>query len=246
MKVLAIDIETTPNLAHVWGLWQQNVGLPQLLESTEMMCFAAKWLGDPKVRFHSTFHDGKEPMVRAAHTLLDEADAVLHFNGKSFDVPHLNREFVEAGIRPPSPYKQIDLMLAAKKAFRFPSNKLQYISTQLGLEGKVQHAGHALWIACMNGDPKAWAQMRKYNRQDVVLLEQLHEKLLPWVDNYPNVALHHDDRGACTRCGSHSVQRRGTVKTAVSTYPRFQCQDCGGWFRGTARETGATSVAVAA
>ena len=43
MKTLTLDIETAPQVAHVWGLWQQNVGLPQLLESGYVMCFAAKW-----------------------------------------------------------------------------------------------------------------------------------------------------------------------------------------------------------
>lgn len=246
MKILSIDIETTPNLAHVWGLWQQNVGLPQLIESTEMMCFAAKWLNGSKVYFYSTFHDGKDVMLKAAHDLLSEADAVMHFNGKSFDVPHLNREFVEHGMLPPEPFKQIDLLLAARKAFKFPSNKLQYISTALGLEGKVQHSGHSLWIKCMAGDEKAWAQMRKYNKQDVVLLEQLHEKLLPWIKSYPNVALFDDQVNGCPKCGSTHRQRRGTARTAVSAFPQYQCQTCGSWYRGTARESAVNSAEVSA
>ena len=27
MKILFLDLETSPNLAHVWGLWQQNVAI---------------------------------------------------------------------------------------------------------------------------------------------------------------------------------------------------------------------------
>lgn len=245
MKILAIDIETSPNLAHVWGLWQQNVGLPQLLESTEMLCFAAKWIGQSKTMFYSTHWDGKQEMLDAAWTLLDDADAVMHFNGKSFDVPHLNREFVQAGMTPPSPYRQIDLMLAARKTFKFPSNKLQYIAGALNVGSKVQHTGHTLWIKCMAGDDKAWAEMRRYNKQDVLLLEELHTKLLPWIGNYPNAALHNAVKDGCTKCASTNVQRRGTVKTAASEFPQFHCQSCGAWFRGTARVAGASFVEVA-
>jgi len=236
MKVLMLDIETAPNVAHVWGLWQQNVGLNQLLSSTEMMCFAAKWLDSKKVLFHSTHHDGKQQMVEAAHALLNEADVVMGWNSKSFDVKHLNREFLEAGLTPPSPFKQIDLMLAVKKQFRLPSNKLQYVSTLLGLAGKVSHSGHQLWIRCLAGEDKAWAEMKRYNIQDVVLLEELYEVLRPWITNHPSVSLHNGtEEQACPACGSQDLRREGYSYTSVGKFQRFQCSGCGKWSRGGKR-----------
>src|SRR5690348_2588211 len=127
MRTLAIDIETSPNLADVWGLWQQNVGLNQLRESSEMLCFAAQFEDEP-VQFYSSWDDGQVGMAAAAHRLLDEADAVLHYNGRRFDVPHLNREMLAAGFRPPSPFKQIDLLREVKSTFQFPSYKLAYVA----------------------------------------------------------------------------------------------------------------------
>jgi hypothetical protein len=242
--MLGIDLETSPNLAHVWGLWNQNVGLPQLLESTEMLCFAAKWFGEKKIAFHSGFHDSKPAMVRAAHELLDEADVVVHFNGRRFDVPHLNREFILAGLTPPSPYKQIDLLQVVKSTFRFPSNKLAYVSKVLGLDGKVQHSGHELWIKCMAGDPKAWNVMRRYNKQDVQLLEELYRLLLPWIKGHPNAALI-DGEGLCPKCKSTDVQKRGYAATGVSTYQQYRCNGCGSWFRGGKRLEGADLREVA-
>ena len=236
MKTLIIDIETSPNLAHVWSLWNQNVGLAQLRESTRVISFAAKWYGDKKVLFYSDHHDGHEAMIERAHVLLDEADAIVHFNGKSFDMKHLKREFAEAGMLPPSPWRDIDLLLAVKKQFRFPSNKLQYVSTALGLEGKVQHSGHDLWVRCLAGDEKAWAVMRKYNKQDVVLTEKLYDRLLPWIDAHPHRGLFTDgETPVCGNCGSDQLQRRGYAVTLMSTYPRYQCQKCGRWSRGQSR-----------
>ena len=88
MRILAIDIETSPNLAYVWGLWDQNVSLNQLVESGEILCWAAKWLGEDEVFFYSKQTTGrKSKMIRAAWALLDEADVVLHFNVKRFDIP---------------------------------------------------------------------------------------------------------------------------------------------------------------
>jgi DNA polymerase III epsilon subunit-like protein len=107
---------------------------------------------------------------------------------RGFDGKHLAREFLEAGLNPPSPYKDIDLMLAVKRQFRFPSNKLQYVATRLGLGGKVQHSGHELWVRCLAGDDAAWEEMRAYQVQDVDLLIPLLERLKPWIPNYPHMA----------------------------------------------------------
>jgi len=78
-------------------------------------------------------------MIQAAHDLLSEADAVIHYNGNSFDMPWLHTEFLLAGMPPPEPYKNIDLLLAVRKRFRFVSNKLDYVTQAVGLEGKVHH-----------------------------------------------------------------------------------------------------------
>jgi uncharacterized protein YprB with RNaseH-like and TPR domain len=121
-------------------------------------------------------------MVSTAHALLDLADVVMTWNGRKFDIPHLNREFLGLGFSPPSPYQQIDLYQVVKKNFLFPSNKLQYVSQALGLDGKVAHEGHGLWVACMEGDPEAWALMERYNKQDVWMLEEIYGRVQPWID----------------------------------------------------------------
>jgi len=244
MKILAIDIETRPNLAYVWDLWNQNVNLDALVETVSVFSFAAKWLGEPTIEFKSTFHDDKESMIRRAWDLLDQADAVVHYNGIKFDVPHLNREFVTLGLNPPSPYKQIDLLRTAKKQFRFPSNKLAHVSEALGLAGKVKHYGFRLWLDCMAGDPEAWAIMREYNIQDVALLEDLYERLKPWIVNHPSLAAMYAC-DVCPTCGSDSIVRDGFAVLKTARYPRFKCRSCGTWSRGTKRVDGVTVTELA-
>lgn len=247
MRILSIDIETTPNLAHVWGLWQQNVGLPQLLAPTDMLCYAAKWYGEPKMYFDRVDPDGdRSGMVATAFNLLDQADVVMHYNGRRFDVPHLNREFLLHGFNPPSPFKQIDLMRAVKKQFSFPSYKLDHVSQRLGLKGKVKHAGHELWIKCMANDETAWRKMKTYNKQDVRLLEQLYDVLQPWIPTHPNTALHNsepdpDGYDQCPACGSTLLNPQGFAYTATSKFQRFQCGQCGKWSR-SGKRVGAVDV----
>lgn len=238
MKILTIDIETSPNLAHVWGLWQQNVGINQLLDSGEVICFAAKWHGQKKILFYSTFHDGKEEMVKAAHALLSEADVVVHYNGDKFDIPHLNREFLELGLEPPAPYASVDLLKAVKRKFRFPSNKLDYVVQKLNIGAKVSTGGHELWLACMNGSDSAWTKMRKYNKHDVVVTETLYDRVLPWIPAHPSVGLYEGFSDVCPACGGDHLTLQGFAYTSMGAYQRYQCGDCGKWSRSNKRVEG--------
>jgi len=232
MKILLLDIETSPNTAHVWGLWQQNVSINQLMESSYVLCYAAKWLGEEDVYFDSVHQSKPKSMLKGIHGLLDSADAVIHYNGTKFDIPTLNKEFLLNKLLPPSPYKQIDLLRVVRSNFRFPSNKLDYVSQRLGLGQKHAHEGHSLWVKCMNGDKDAWKRMEDYNIQDVVLLESLYNELLPWIKNHPNQNLFSDISG-CPICGSTHLQKRGTAISTTGSYQRYQCKSCGSWSQGT-------------
>lgn len=236
MKILLLDIETAPNVAHVWGLWQQNVGLNQIIDSGYVMCWAAKWYGEDEVMFDSVQQSKPKSMLRRIYKLLEDAEAVIHYNGTKFDIPTLNKEFLLYGMTPPAPYKQIDLLRTARSQFRFPSNKLDYIAKTLGLGGKVQHSGHELWIQCMARNGEAWEQMEAYNKQDVVLLEKVYDRLKPWIKGHANHGVYEDGL-CCPNCSSIKYQRRGYAMTNAYKYQRFQCKDCGAWFRASKTDT---------
>lgn len=236
MKILALDIETAPNLVHVWGLWNQNVGLPQIIDSGYVMCVSAKWVGDNSIEFYSIYRNGPKQMLKNVHKLLEEADAVIHYNGTKFDIPTLNKEFLLYGLKPPAPYKQIDLLRVARNQFKFPSNKLDYVAQALGLGKKTKHIGHELWIQCMSNNEEAWKQMEEYNKNDVILLEKVYEKLKPWIKGHVNHSLFNEDSLVCPNCGNKHYHRRGFQYTNACKYQRYQCLDCGNWFRGTKSE----------
>ena len=228
MKLLMLDIETSPNTAHIWGLRDQYISPEHLLESSYVLCWAAKWHGQKQVMFSSVNDTKPKIMLQRIHDLISEADAVVHYNGSRFDIPILNKEFLLHHLAPPAPYKQIDLLRVVRKEFRFPSNKLDYVAQRLGLGKKTPHEGYQLWVKCMNKDPAAWKVMEKYNKQDVVLLEKVYQRLLPWIGKaHPNRNLY-DGKG-CSVCGSHKLQKRGFSYTVTGTFQRYQCTDCGSW-----------------
>lgn len=240
MKILLTDIETAPNIGHVWGLFKQTIHISQLIEASYVMCWAAKWLDQSEVMFDSMRRSNSKKMLKGIYDLLDEADAVITYNGDHFDLPTLNKEFLQARMVPPSPYRSIDLYQTAKKRFRFPSAKLEYIARALGLpKQKIRHAGHQLWIDCMAGKADAWKDMETYNRGDVEALEEVYLRMRPWVKQHPNLATHLEPGVTmCIHCGSTHLQRRGFYRTDVNKYQRWQCQDCGTWMRDAVSEFG--------
>lgn len=229
-RILFIDIETSPNVVHAWGLYNQNIALSQLVKPSRMLCFSAKWANTKPAWFFSG-----PSMVKQAHSMMSEADLIVHYNGNSFDVPILHSEFALAGLAPPAPSKHIDLYRVVKRNFKFPSGKLEYITRAMGLEGKVKHSGHDLWVQCMsNPESKAWEVMRRYNIRDVVLLEKLYKLLLPWITNHPSVSLFQDKDG-CRNCGSEKLRKEGFAYTAAGKFQRYQCVACGTWCKSSKR-----------
>lgn len=235
-RILYLDIETELHTSMHFGMWNVNINPSLIVKPGRVMCFSAKWQ-DGKNEFYSKWQHGEAEMVARAWEMLNEADYVVHYYGTKFDIPHLNTEFAIANIPPPAPFKQVDLKTAVSKNLMFPSNKLQYVSTALGYDGKHK-TDVDLWVDTMAGKPKAQKYMEKYNRQDVDLLEELYHRLLPWIPSLPNRNLW-DGKG-CVACGSANVERDGVYRTALSKFDRFCCFDCGKWMRSSKRTGGVT------
>jgi hypothetical protein len=231
VKTLYIDVETTPNTLSGWGLREQNFGINQVLEPSRLLCFAAKWAHKDTLMFSAEWQKaGRQAMLDKAHRLLDEADEVVAHNAP-FDVKQLNTGFWLAGMAPPAPYKVVDTLRPIRRQFFLTSNRLDFIARVLNLEGKVSHEGHGLWLAVMEGNRNARALMTEYNKQDVVLLEQVHRALAAngWLPNGAHHGALLDLPDGCPGCGSLNVQRRGYAVSNTGRKQRFQCSDCGTW-----------------
>ena len=87
MKILLLDIETSPMTAYVWGIWDQNISPNHIIDSSEILCWAAKWLGEKEIMFDSVHNSKPKKMLKGIYDLLNDADAVIHYNGTKFDIP---------------------------------------------------------------------------------------------------------------------------------------------------------------
>lgn len=237
MKILAFDLETSPMLSWHWGRWQQNIRPEQTVQESRVLCFGARFVGEKKFHFRAAYEDGRDVMLQEIHDLLSEADAVMSWNGRSFDSKKIRTEFLRERMGPPPAWRELDLMVAVKRQFAFSSNKLDAVAKELGVGEKVKHEGFGLWLKVMEGDPAARRKFRAYQRGDVDLLCDLHEVLLPWIPNYPNVAIHDDRPDGCPQCGGLALEKRGFDHTNAGRYQRYKCLNraCGKWSRGVKR-----------
>ena len=233
MKVLVFDVETAPSTAYIWSLWQDSVGVGMLQEAGEVLCWCAKWTDSKRVLSCGVWEKGTEHCIKELHALIEEADAVVAHNGDRFDIKVMNTMFLKYGLEPPMPAKMIDTLKVAKGRFKMMSNKLDYIGEFLGLGRKIDTGGFKLWTGVMDGDKKARKDMILYNKQDVLLLEKVYNKFLPWIKTHPNQGLvDPDGKPTCTNCGGTDVIRKGTSSTGVGVYPRYKCNTCGTPLRG--------------
>ena len=240
-RILVIDIETAPLMAHIWSIWQHGVGLNMLNLDWSILSFSCKWVGDPRIHYHDTFRQRDKrddsQLVKKLHKLLDEADIVVAHNGKKFDIRKIQARFVMAGMLPPSPFKVVDTLLESRKNFAMTSHKLEYLTEKLCATKKLTHKqfpGFLLWDEYLKGNPAAQKEMRVYNEVDVISLEELYFILLPWMTGHPNIGVYLpiSDTPTCDKCGHMELIRKGTRTTQVGVYARYQCKKCGGWSRG--------------
>lgn len=233
LKILILDIETSPLKAYVWRRWKQNIYLDQTISEWFMICWAAKWLGDDEIMSdcvspEEVLEEDDERIVKKLWGLLDQCNIVIAHNGNSFDIPKINSRLLTHQLPPPSPYKQIDTKVVASKQFGFSSNKLDALAGYFNIPHK-DDTDFQLWVDCLNGDQSALDYMLAYNKKDILILEQVYLRLRPWIKNHPNVGVYlESDKLSCASCGSHKMVEDGSsYYTNVNKYKMYRCLDCG-------------------
>ena len=238
-RIVFVDLETAPSLGYVWGKWEQNV--IEFKADWYILSFSYKVFGEKKIYTrglidYSSFAKDKEndeALVNDLWKVFDEADIIIGHNVDKFDIRKTNSRFLSHKLPPPRPYKTVDTLKIAKRIFKFDSNKLDELGRYLGLGRKLAHTGFHLWLGCMQGDVKSWNLMKRYNAQDIVLLEKVYLLMRPWSVTHPNV---NQGQVACPKCGSTNTQKRGFSYTLLRQKQRYQCLGCRGWWEGSARK----------
>lgn len=231
-----MDIETSPIISYTWGLFDQNIALNQIHTDWHVLAWSAKWLDEPanKIMYMDqraarNIQDDSR-ILKVIWKLIDQADVVITQNGVAFDMKKLNARFIQKGMQPTSSVKHIDTLKIARKVFGFTSNKLEYLTDKLCAKYKKskhkEFSGFDLWKECLAGNLKAWKEMEEYNKMDVLALEELYHKLVPW-DKTINFNLYTDNTNTVCKCGSKKFQKNGFFYSAAGKYQRYKCSACG-------------------
>lgn len=235
-KILLYDIETSPLITYAWQIYEADA--IEVIEDTQILCFAYKWLdtktikviGQDDFKSYKPGVNNDINVVKALRDLFDEADVVIAHNGDQFDQKICQARMMIHGLKPPSPYKQIDTKKVAKRYGRFTSNKLDHLNKGFGYSGKIETGGFATWKGCMAGVKSSWNKMKRYNKMDVRELELLYLHMRPWIQNHPNRAALDENPIACPNCGEGPLKVSKTRRLAGSMLKvQYQCRACGSY-----------------
>ena len=209
--------------------------MERLLQSTFLLNWGAKWTEGKVISGLVTPEEAKNRDDRRIITdlanLIRKADVCVAHNGDGFDLPMLNNRLLYWQLEPLGNVRTIDTLKLARKNFRLEYNKLDYLAEYLGLGRKIK-TDMELWKGCLDGDPKSLQAMKKYNRQDVLLLEKVFHTMKPYVRQLPRLFdAERENERACPTCGSEDFWARGYYRTQSGTFGNLQCQKCGRYSR---------------
>lgn len=232
MKIMFWDIETLPGQAYFFDARTDWIAPHQVIRPPCLLSYAAKFAGQRRIvsdiltPAEAVEHKDKR-VVEGLSELFEDVDYAVAHNGDKFDMPQLTT-FITFNALPPLRRPQtIDTLKIAKQSLRAVHNNLDSLAKSLGVPTKIKTT-FDLWRQCDVGDELALRKMLRYNRQDVVVLEGVYERLRPYAKGLPRL-VDPEFNGArvCLACGSDDVHKDGYYRALVGTYQRWRCQVCG-------------------
>lgn len=239
MKILFLDYETSPQLGWFFGSkWETNI--IKIEKHEQILTASLKWFDGKKIYTfgQDDFKDYKPGNINdkslveyITKEFINKADVLVAHNGDQFDHKVLTTRLSANNLALPSTTRTFDTKKIAKSKMHLPSNSLQDIADFYGIEGKFRHTGASMWFGCLAGNEKDWKMMKKYDKQDVVILEKIFHKLSPMIKQNNLFTRKNNVDLNCSNpaCLSKSLKfhkKRLVVGGEVSQY---QCQDCGSY-----------------
>lgn len=229
-KVFVYDEEWFPHIGYAWDFYDTN--LIKVVRPAYMLSFSVKEIGGKHITKGLCDYKGyrggpakEEQLARDLWAVFDEADVLVAHNGDKFDDRKAKALFYKYKLGVPSPYKTVDTMKIWSKNFETGAKSLKHIAEYADIQRKKETDGFPLWEGCDRGEAKAWKKMLAYNRQDVIVTEQLYLSLLPWIQSHPTMSFN----GDCANCGGKVFATTRTYMTRKGEKTRYQCSACGHW-----------------
>lgn len=236
--VTFLDLESRPAIAAVFGRFKQNISQDAIIsEGGGLLTYSYKRQGEDsifgnKVTKEEAIANEDLSICSELWDIIESTDVMIAHNASNFDWHLLKARMIMNGLPPLRKVKIVDTLTLVKE-FRMQSNKLDSLCRALGIGSKLEHEGISLWTRCIHGDVVALDKMLEYNKQDIVLLEELYNIIAPHSTRHPNLALYYpDDAVRCNVCGSKNIEETGNVVTTnLSSFTEHVCKDCKARFK---------------
>lgn len=225
MKILSWDIEAS-NLAADFGI---------------VLCVGFKEVGKGKPEVYSILDYTKNgDLIKAEKELLKDvtdrlldSDVWLTHYGTWYDIPFINTRLLyhKLPILPPN-FAHIDTWKVSRNRLKLRNNRLVTISAFLGTEEEKNAIKPEQWIRALGGHKASMNYIVEHCRRDVVVLEEVYNRIRPLILDHPNKNLVKPGEG-CPVCGEDKLQKRGFHLTRTRKYQRYQCQNCATWSKST-------------
>lgn len=228
-KVLFLDIETAPMLVTSFSLWPDSLPHGGIFQDWYIICACWKWQGNKTIYSESASEPTNDKNILVSMSVaISQADIIVGHNVKRFDMKKLNARLIFHGLPPLPTVPIVDTLTEVKKIASFTSNKLDYLGQHLLREGKI-HTNQSLWYACMRNEVKAVQEMVRYCKKDVIVLENVYNKLLPYFKTHPHIGVLSDGvKTDCPKCGSIKVvKNKVSVLASGSKSQQYKCNSCG-------------------
>lgn len=236
-----LEVSKTQFLIRNYGrkMYSKYLSSKDIVQERVILCAAWKYLDENKITViandpNDVFND--EKIIRKLHEHIVNADVLIAHNGDNFDIKEYNGRALKYGLPPTDrkTIKSVDTLKMARKYFRLDSNELSYLANYLSLPQKKLRAPD--WDLIHDGDKKEINYMIKYNKIDVVVLEEVYKKLRGWDQRHPDIGIianirdtNNEPVPVCKTCLSYNTVKDGYAKNKQETKrkKRFLCNACG-------------------
>lgn len=200
-----------------------------------VIVFGYKWSDEKHAKVLTVDREGlrnfddKKLLIQASK-LFNEADLVVGHFASVFDRRFIQGRLLIQGLPPIAPTKLRDTCMIARSVANYSSNRLKHLAKILNLKHtKLENGWPNAWFQVMRGNTEALKGLADYCKGDVLALEDLYKRLLPFDNAHPRMI---EDRAKCATCGG-KVEYRGFAFANQNRYRRYICTDCGRWGRET-------------
>lgn len=232
------DLELTPAEGRFYPP-AHDAAIVDITERQKLLSFAYRWDGDNEKTYYLDLRDAPShrvsrlddrDLVWQLHKLWQAASWGCAYNNNRFDLKHVKALLAVHKLNPHN-VRSLDPLLMVKKEFALPRYSLDYVCQHFGLKPKmhIPLLGHTLAIMDAKNDRQVkdkWADIKKYNIQDVDALEDVHRFVRPYATTHLNMAMYTDDVNACPRCGKSDTLIRNGQRYSMTNAQYYQEWHC--------------------